>query len=195
MPDHTARSGEDGGTDGGGAGAPAVEMDRSGSVFVDHTSERYTPGDPNLVVGWNGDPSSVAALRFAADLAERIRARVDVVHIHDFADTPMDPDSGDWEELVDQRLDDLARAAKEQLLGAVTAGWTYHVARGESPSKLLLRVAGEVGAYAVVLGSPHSGLLGVLDEFFGNRFARGVIAHNHTVPIVLVPVEPTGERS
>ncbi len=153
------------------------------------------PADPlgtvHVVVGWNGDPASVAALRFAADLARRLHACLDVIHIEDLEDTPVDADADDWEEQIDARLDDLARTAKAELLAGVPAGWTYHVARGEKPARLLLRVATDVNAYAIVLGSPHGGIVGVLDELFGSRVARGVLAHNHRLPLIFVPA-PAG---
>ncbi|MDF0531773.1 universal stress protein [Tsukamurella sp. 8F] len=158
-------------------------------LVADHSTDPPgpEPSAPPVVVGWDGDPASVAALRFAADLASRIGARLDVVHIEDLVDTPIDPDGDDWEDALDARLDDLSRSVKHELLVGVPAGWTYHVARGEAPARLLLRVAEQADAYAVVLGSPHGGVRGVVEELFGSRVARGVLARNRILPLVFVP--------
>jgi nucleotide-binding universal stress UspA family protein len=151
-------------------------------------SELPPMSELQLVVGWTGAPRSVAALRFAADLAGRITARLHVAHVVEMADTPIDPDGQDWEIEFRTRLTELERRAEAvPALDRLTAGWTYHALRGEAPARLLFRLATEVDAYAIVLGSPHTGLAGLLDQLAGSRVTRGVLAHDHTIPVISVP--------
>jgi nucleotide-binding universal stress UspA family protein len=78
-----------------------------------------TQGWP-LVVGFDRDAVSRAALTVAADLAGRLAARLVVVHVVDLDDYPIDPEAADWEE---QRAGGATRS--------VSAAWPARGVAGE----------------------------------------------------------------
>lgn len=137
-----------------------------------------------LVVGWDRHPDSAAALRVAVHLASRLDAHIHVVHIVDLDDSPVDPDSPDWDQSYRDTVTDEARAARA-LLDAVPASWTYHSGHG-SPSELLSVVADRYAALMVVIGSPRRGPMGYLDSMLGRSVAQRLIGRRR-VPLLLVP--------
>src|SRR5215212_10759749 len=104
--------------------------------------------DTHVVVGFDEEPQSQAALRFAIDLARRLDAELEVVHVVDLRDYPVDPDSDEWESGSSERLAfamELVRTA----VGKSTQSWSYHAWRGD-PVHLLATVAEEHGALMIV---------------------------------------------
>src|SRR3954463_15216092 len=70
-----------------------------------------------LVLGFDRDEASHAALAVAVDLAARLAAEIVVVHIVDLDDYPIDPDSADWEERAGEALAEERHQVEEALAG------------------------------------------------------------------------------
>jgi nucleotide-binding universal stress UspA family protein len=140
-----------------------------------------------IVLGWDGHRPSTSALRYSIELARRLRAHIHVVHVIDLDDTPIDPDSADWEQQLGVALADEAAEAR-RLLDGLAASWTYHGGHGD-PADLLARVADEYSALMVVIGSPRGGLISVLDTVFGQSVAHRLIGIRKT-PLLIVPADP-----
>ncbi|MCH5644819.1 universal stress protein [Gordonia sp. ABSL49_1] len=137
-----------------------------------------------LVIGWNRQPDSVAAVRFAVMLADRLDVHIHLVHIVDLDDEPLDPDAPDWSEQFAATADENALEAR-RLLDAVPASWTYHSGHGSAPD-LLITVADRYSALMVVVGNPRGGLMSHLDALLGQSVAHRVIGQRK-VPVLLVP--------
>ena len=126
------------------------------------TTVRTGPDTARIVVGVDGTPSSVAALRWAARLAGALDLGIDAVTVweyaarqHSYAISP----GGDYpRDDASHRLIEVADAA----FGAVRpARLRLLVHSGHSPIKVLLEASR--GAELLVLGSRgHSGVTGVL---------------------------------
>lgn len=140
-----------------------------------------------LVVGWDRQPASAAALRFAVGLAQRLGAHLHVVHIADFDDLPVDPDAWDWERQFHDSLEAHAVGARA-LLDELGANWTYHAAHGR-PSDVLADVAEEVDAVMIVLGAPRGGMHSFIDTFAGQSVSYQ-LTRKHGRAVLLVPDEP-----
>ncbi|MEU0882477.1 universal stress protein [Lentzea sp. NPDC005914] len=143
---------------------------------------RARQGTPVLVVGFDDQAASVAALRTAADLARRLAADLHVVHCIDVRDYPIDPDTDAelWE--------DHARKALEHLhvkVGAALAEhqvrWTYHAWSGH-PVTLLVTVADEQEALMIVVGTHRHRSLA---RMMRGSVSRGVARSAHR-PVLLV---------
>lgn len=154
---------------------------------------RFRPGpEPRLepraaiVLGWDGHRPSTGALRYSVELARRLTAHIHVVHIIDLDDTPVDPDSADWEQQLEAALADEAAEAR-RLLDGLAASWTYHGGHGD-PAELLAKVADEYSALMVVIGSPRGGLISFLDTVFGQSVAHRLIRIRKT-PLLIVPAD------
>jgi nucleotide-binding universal stress UspA family protein len=65
-----------------------------------------------LVVGHSNDPAGDYALIVAADLAQRLHARLHIVHVVETGDYPADCDTADWDEQCRQQLSQTARAGR-----------------------------------------------------------------------------------
>ncbi len=158
----------------------------------DHPDERHRLDGPpprvqpttSLVVGWNGQPPSIAAVLFAITLAQQLTAHLHIVHIVDFDDLPIDPDGNDFEDDLAATVDASARRAR-RLLDPVLTGWTYHAAHG-SPADLLDAVAEENDALMVIVGSPRGGILSFLQRLDGSSVSHRLIGE-HRRPLLLVP--------
>ncbi|GAA3695752.1 universal stress protein [Gordonia hankookensis] len=152
---------------------------------------RHLPGPPprerahaSVVVGWDRNPASTAALRFAVDLAHRLTAHVHVVHIVDLDDIPVDPDAPDWEQQLRATIIGEVAEARD-LLNTLAASWTYHSGHGTA-ADLLSVVADRYSALMVVIGSPRGGVLSHLDSVLGQSVAQALIGMRRT-PLLLVP--------
>ena len=153
---------------------------------MNDTDDGQTPARPSteLVVGWDRQPASAAALRFAVDLSGRLEAHLHVVHIADFDDLPVDPDAWDWEEQFRSSVEAHAVHARA-LLDGLGANWTYHAAHGR-PSDVLADLAEEVDAVMIVLGAPRGGLHSFIDTFAGQSVSHQLM-RRHGRPVLLVP--------
>ncbi|MDX8034872.1 universal stress protein [Lentzea sp. BCCO 10_0856] len=140
-----------------------------------------------LVVGFDDQAASLAALRTAADLALRLGADLHVVHGIDARDQPVDPDADvdTWDNYRHKALDHL-RAQVEQALAAHPGAWTYHAADG-NPGKLLVRIADEQEALMIVVGTHRHRSLA---RMMRGSVSRGVARAAHH-PVLLV-ADPTG---
>ncbi|MFS8097440.1 universal stress protein [Lentzea alba] len=139
-------------------------------------------GAPVLVVGFDDQAASLAALRTAADLALRLGADLHVVHGIDARDEPVDPDTdvGTWDTYKHKALEHL-RVQVEQTLAAHPGAWTYHAANG-NPAKLLVRIADEEQALMIVVGTHRHRSLA---RMMRGSVSRGVARAAHH-PVLLV---------
>lgn len=156
----------------------------------DVTSGQRPTNSPQLVLGWDLQPTSSSALRCAVDLATRLGAHLHVVHVADAEDLPVDPDACDWEEQLDQRLADVETTARSLLDGMDTT-WTYHDTRGR-PSDALAELAESTDALMIVVGAQRGGMHCFLESLAGESVSRQ-LTHRHGRPVLVVP-EPRGTR-
>jgi nucleotide-binding universal stress UspA family protein len=153
---------------------------------MDNTDDDGSPAQASteLVVGWDRQPASAAALRFAVGLAQRLDAHLHVVHIADFDDLPIDPDAWDWEQQFHESLEAHAVGARA-LLDELGANWTYHAVRGRPPD-VLADLAEEVDAVMIVLGAPRGGMHSFIDTFAGQSVSYQ-LSRKHGRAVLLVP--------
>jgi nucleotide-binding universal stress UspA family protein len=153
---------------------------------MDDTDKAGAPphASAELVVGWDRQPASAAALRFAVGLAQRLGAHLHVVHIADFDDLPVDPDSWDWEQQFHDSLEAHAVGARA-LLNELGANWTYHAMHGRPPD-VLADLAEEVDAVMIVLGAPRGGMHSFIDTFAGQSVSYQ-LTRRHGRSVLLVP--------
>ncbi len=142
---------------------------------------------PALVVGFDDQASSLAALRTAADLAVRLGATLYVVHGIDTHDQPVDPDTDvdTWDRYQRTALEHL-RAQVEQTLAGHPGAWTYHAVAG-SPAQSLVRIADEHRALMIVVGTHRHRSLA---RMMRGSVSRGVAKTAHH-PVLLV-ADPAG---
>lgn len=149
-----------------------------------HESHPEQKSDTHIVVGFDEEPQSQAALRFAIVLARGLDAHLDVVHVVDLRDYPVDPDSDDWESASNANL---IRTA-EHIRAAVddsNRSWSYFAWRGD-PVHLLATVAEENGALMIVVGTHGAGLSATLHRMTSGSVSRGLVGHSH-IPVLVVP--------
>jgi nucleotide-binding universal stress UspA family protein len=153
---------------------------------MDNTDKDGAPAQASteLVVGWDRQPASAAALRFAVGLARRLGAHLHVVHIADFDDLPVDPDAWDWEQQFHDSLEAHAVGARA-LLSELGANWTYHAMHGRPPD-VLADLAEEVDAVMIVLGAPRGGMHSFIDTFAGQSVSYQ-LSRKHGRAVLLVP--------
>jgi nucleotide-binding universal stress UspA family protein len=153
---------------------------------MDNTDSAGAPAQASaeLVVGWDRQPASAAALRFAVGLSQRLGAHLHVVHIADFDDLPVDPDSWDWEQQFHDSLEAHAVGARA-LLNELGANWTYHAMHGRPPD-VLADLAEEVDAVMIVLGAPRGGMHSFIDTFAGQSVSYQ-LARKHGRAVLVVP--------
>jgi len=130
-----------------------------------------------IVAGYDGSPSSRAAVAHAVTLAEG--GRVVVVHAHEAAPEHL---NARWREVLDADHVDRARAVLDEILLADNADlgavrWEGRLEPGE-PADAILSVAAEIGADALVVGShgygPLASLLGSVAHELVRRADRPV---------------------
>ena len=143
-----------------------------------------------MVVAVDSSPASLEGLRIAIDAARRAGARVTVVHVrHAPASGAMVP-ALEWD-AVQQTLDTLeaeSRAATERAMSGTGVEWEFRTVAG-SPGEEIVKVAREVGADMVVVGSSgHSSLHNLL---LGSTSAY-LASHSPTAVLVARPSSPRG---
>ncbi|MEX5632324.1 universal stress protein [Parafrankia sp. FMc2] len=149
----------------------------------------------HIVVGTDIREAAPAALVRAADLARRLGAELDVVHVQPLS-------RGEIRVMVSTvpgrhlserflRADQDAQTRKvrtlvERALAGSDVPWRLHVLAGD-PAARLLAVADSVDAYAIVIGTRHGG--GVVLE----RLLTGSVSHRvinwAKRPVLVVPTE------
>jgi nucleotide-binding universal stress UspA family protein len=146
--------------------------------------ESTTRTSTELVVGWDREPASAAALRYAVKLARHLEAHLHVVHIADVNDLPIDPDAWDYEQQFHASVEANAVAARK-LLEELGANWTYHAMHGRPPD-VLAELAEQVDAVMIVVGAPRGGMHSFIDTFAGQSVAHQ-LTRNHARAVLLVP--------
>lgn len=139
---------------------------------------------PPLVLGWDRQPGSSAALEFAVGIAQRLQAHLHVVHVADVDDFPTDPDAFDWEDQLNQRLIDDETAARS-VLDPLDASWTYHAAHGR-PGEVIADLADETDALMIVVGGPRGGFHSFIETIAGQSVSRQ-LTRRHGRPVLVVP--------
>ncbi len=140
--------------------------------------------DTHIVVGFDEEPQSQVALVFAIDLARRLGAHLDVVHVVDLRDYPVDPDGDDWESASSTNLTRTAEHVRA-VVDDHTQGWTYYAWRGD-PVHLLATVAEENGALMIVVGTHGAGFAATFHRMTSGSVSRGLVGHSH-IPVLVVP--------
>lgn len=142
----------------------------------------------SLVIGWDRNDASSAALRYAVQLADLLALHIHVVHAVDSDDMAINPETPDWEESMAVNLD-LEAAGAEQFLADVDTSWTYYAAYG-NPADLLIEFADRCRAMMVVIGSPRKGIVSFVESIAGQSVARRVIGRR-SLPVLVVPADCT----
>jgi nucleotide-binding universal stress UspA family protein len=160
------------------------------------TASESTPPGPYIVVGViPSQPDEV--LLHAADFARHFNAtmvcaNVDVTRytVDEAADGsvsafPIDPDVA---ELVNEEFDpDLAKRI-EHLFSTIPIRWMLRELAGE-PAHELSRLAEELDAPLIIVGTRHEGFRGSVKEFFTGSVAVH-LAHRQHRPVVVIPLSP-----
>ncbi len=141
-------------------------------------------GDPCIVVGFDGLPAGVAALREAARLARALGVRLTVAHVVDAADAPCDPDGSDWERRVEAAVLEVRSAAEDTLAGDGLR-WRFAVLGGD-PATALAQTADVEDAAMIVLGAPRTGLASAMERLLGEAVATRLLRHGRR-PVLVVP--------
>jgi nucleotide-binding universal stress UspA family protein len=150
-------------------------------VFESHPG---VESETHIVVGFDEESQSQAALTVALDLAHRLGAHLDVVHVVDLRDSPLDPDADDWESATDSALAQTAEHVRAAV-DSHTQHWTHHAWRGD-PVHLLATVAEESGALMIVVGTHGAGFAAAFHRMMGGSVSRGLVGHSH-IPVLIVP--------
>ncbi|MGD9957652.1 universal stress protein [Pseudonocardia sp.] len=142
--------------------------------------------EPCLVVAYGHEPDGERVLLVAADLAAMIGARLHVVHVVDLRDYPADPDASDWEERAGGQVAEHRRRV-DALLDArePPPSRAQEVRRGD-PVAEIAAVAGEQGAFMIVVGSRGEGVGAALSRLVDPSVSHGLIRRQHR-PVLVVP--------
>ncbi|WP_129658152.1 universal stress protein [Rothia uropygialis] len=99
---------------------------------------------------------------------------------------PIDPDLTDDYDV--QRFDPDLRASIEAVMENSPIEWSVRALAG-GPSVELARVADELDAAMIVVGTRETGFKGTMREFFNGSVAVQLAHHQHR-PVVVVPLNP-----
>jgi nucleotide-binding universal stress UspA family protein len=149
-----------------------------------------------VVVGWESAERSGRALERAGDLATRLGAGLDVVHVRDAVLTPapssavglpLDPGGTIAAmPLSAERLAEIRQDVEADVAGRTGgAPTTVHVREGWPPD-VLTAVADEVDAYVVVVGGPAHGFAAFLEHLVTGSVAHELEKRSHR-PVLVVP--------
>ena len=151
----------------------------------------------HVLVGVNG--SSGPVLRQAGDLARRLGARLDIVHVVDLRDlatvVPAGlgaiPPTGSLPEqraAIDDRRQNLMQEAERELR-EFQVEWECHTREGD-PGTALSELAEELDAYCVVVGTRGEGFATFLERLVHPSVSRALIRGAHR-PVLVVPETET----
>ena len=116
---------------------------------------------PRIVVGVDGSPSSVDALRWAARMGAALGREIDVVTVWEYAAAHADTSVLQADTPEDDATGRLETAASQVFGAERPSGLRLVVRSGHSPAKVLLEASH--GAEMLVLGSRgHGGFVGLL---------------------------------
>lgn len=137
---------------------------------------------PVFVVGYDGHTHAAGTLRFAAEFATRLGARLQIVHVVDLDDYPVDPDSAFWEKKAVEAVDE-ERSAASATLSHWCGQWSYGVERGD-PVQALTRVAEQESALLIVVGARAGGFL---RQFLSGRGSVANELSDGPFPVLVAP--------
>lgn len=146
------------------------------------------PPATHLVVGYD-EHRGRAALTHAIALAARLDAHIDVVHVVDASDTPVDPDLADWEERTAAHAA-AVRADACAELAALPGNWTFHTTHGD-PARALTEIADAHDAAMIIIGAPRPGLAALVDRLVGESVSTRLVHHGRR-PVLVVPEPAAG---
>jgi nucleotide-binding universal stress UspA family protein len=153
-----------------------------------HESSTGTSWIRRIVVAADGSPASLRGLEQATDLALRLGAKVVVVHIRHVPAAAMIGSSVSAPSMFES-LDELESEVRQQaarILKSSGAAWDF-VVRSGSAGEEIVKVASEVGADIVVVGSNrHSSLHNLV---LGSTAAY-LTAHSPVPVLVMRSVAP-----
>jgi nucleotide-binding universal stress UspA family protein len=138
-----------------------------------------------LVVGVDQSPATVPTLTCATALATRLHARLEVVHVVDLSDYPIDPDHPDWETAAGAALDE-QRQHVTRALTSFPGTWAFHVRQG-STATVLTAMANQNHALMIVLGTGRRGPAAALARMVDGSVIRALTTPQHQVPVLVVP--------
>lgn len=145
------------------------------------------PDQPNAVIA----TAATFAHQFRADLVcasvDTARYTVDTLQDGTVVSMPIDPDLAD--EAV-ERFDPELRSSIATVLEDRGVLWSVRALAG-GPAQELARLADELDAAMIVVGTREPGIKGSLHEFFSGSVAAQ-LAHRQHRPIVVVPLNPVG---
>lgn len=153
--------------------------------------------EPVIVLGYEDSPAGRAALRAAAELCTRLRARLHVVHAVPLL-TPVSSTSAglgaepyvglplDGGEEERERIADAVQAQVAELLDGSSGRWTF-AAQWGPPVEVLTEQADEVDAYLLVVGAHGHGLGAALERLLSGSTSRGLERRTRR-PLLVVPV-------
>jgi nucleotide-binding universal stress UspA family protein len=105
-----------------------------------------------IVVGIDGSETSIRALIFAADLAERVRnPQLIVVHARWLSQLWMPPTGQDEFSVLLDRVEEMSRDAADDVMAHRSIEWKF-VTRAGEPSEVLHDLADETDAMFIVVG-------------------------------------------
>ena len=142
-------------------------------------------GDPvaSLVVGFDQDATSRAALQFAVDLGTRLQARLHLVHVTHLSDFPVNLACDDWEQQGEQTLA-AQRAYVERALQSYPFGWSYAIWHGEAATALA-SAAEQRDALMVIVGRHRRGMGTLAHRFVDGSVSRRLPGRSGR-PVVVV---------
>jgi nucleotide-binding universal stress UspA family protein len=156
----------------------------------------------HVVVGVDTRETAPAALVWAADLAERLDADLDVVHVQPLSPAQIRtmvstvPGRRACEQFLKSEEDAQTRAARtlaDRTLAASPVRWQFHVRAGD-PATELLAVADSIDAYAIVIGTRHGGASVALERLLTGSVSHRMI-HWTRRPVLVVPTSVNGDQS
>lgn len=153
-----------------------------------HIVVGIVPGQPTAVVS----EAAMLAERLDADLvcATVDPSRYTVDERDDGTVTAMSIDADLADETVEV-FDPELRARIAEALDGRPVRWSVRALAG-GPAQELSRLANELGAALIVVGTREAGIRGSLHEFFNGSVAVQ-LAHRQHRPIVVVPLNPVGD--
>jgi nucleotide-binding universal stress UspA family protein len=164
-------------------GSPTeTELPQSGSL-----ADAPRPQDEQacLIVGIDQNPATVPTLTCATALAKRLHARLEVVHVVDISDYPIDPDNPDWETAAAAALNE-QRQKVTRTLASFPETWAFHVKHG-TPATVLTAMANQNHALMIVLGAGRRGRAAALARMVDGSVIRALTARQCQVPVLVVP--------
>lgn len=145
---------------------------------------RAHPPNCHLVVGFDRNPESHSALRFAVEFAQHLNAALHVGHSVDPNDLPIDPDSPDYENdfaagLESERID------ASRILAPLPGNWSYDCTQ-DDPMHLLTSIAEHHNALMIIIGTPRRGFMSMLERMSGESVSAHLIHRSHR-PLLMIP--------